>query len=133
MHNLINLNILTQACHCLRPLVVASSCSSASDKREGCDGMVFCHFFLYYFALLSQVNSAIITPLLRACQSTPQQKVPLVFLKHVMFPCRGIFGRAIKHCCLQKKARHLIVFYAYIRPSFSGSQNVLELFIKFIA
>jgi len=34
---------------------------------------------------------------------------------------------------LQKKARHLLVFYTYMRPSFAGSWNALEAFIKFTA
>ena len=56
---------------------------------------------------------------------------PCVPQKCLAFPWRGIFGRPIKHCCLQQKVRHLLVFCTYIRRSFLGLQNVLEVLIKF--
>lgn len=133
MCNLINWNILILVCHYLRPLVAVSSCSSASDKREGCDGTVFCHFF----RLTLPSSLKWIQPLLPLClepvRAFHNGKSPCVPQTCLAFPWRGIFGRAIKHCCLQKKARHLLVFYTYVRPSFLGSQNALEVVIKFTA
>lgn len=116
-------------CHYLRPLVVVSSCSSVSDKREGCDGMVFCHFFSIllcppHSSEFSHYNPLASTVLEHSIIEGP----PCVSQTCLAFPWRAISGRAIKHCCLQKKARHLLV-----RPSFIGSQNALEVVIKFTA